>query len=168
MAKEVSIGLLKVGHPTGEAELGTAHAGVPTRDEFDPWSAFHLTSVSDVVYLRCKQVTDLEQDMTETQQIANTIRSQIKAADFWCLAACGARDYIALDANEDRRGGLMFRVTITSPRTHHKIIIELTHLDEYKVQRVKIKRVTYEVIIEEETTCYCDNLAAVVYGFCNK
>jgi hypothetical protein len=59
-------------------------------------------------------------------------------------------------------------VTITSPATKHYIIIELTHMDEYKVQRIKIKRGTYERIVEEETTCYCDNLAAVVYGFCNK
>lgn len=106
--------------------------------------------------------------MTETQQIAITIRNQIMAADRWCLAACGARLYAALDANKDRRGGLRFRVTITSPSTHHLIFIELTHMDEYKVQRIKIKRGSYERIIEEETTCYCENLAEVVYGFCNK
>jgi len=104
----------------------------------------------------------------EQRQIAGTILNQIKAADVWCLPACGARDLVALDRNDDRRGGLMFRVTITSPRTFHKIIIELTHMDEYKVQRVKIKRGTYEVIVEEEETCYCDQLAAVVYGMCNK
>jgi hypothetical protein len=106
--------------------------------------------------------------MSETQQIALTIRDQIKAADLWCLPACGARDMVALNRNDDRRGGLQFRVTITSPRTFHKIIIELTHMDEYKVQRIKIKRGTYEVIVEEEETCFCENLAAVVYGFCNK
>ena len=106
--------------------------------------------------------------MTEQQQIAEIIRRQIMEADYWCLAACGARLYAALDANEDRCGGLRFRVTITSPATHHLIIIELTHMDEYKVQRVKIKRGSHERIIEEETTCYCDNLAAVVYGMTNK
>ena len=106
--------------------------------------------------------------MTETQQIANTIRDQIKTADRWCLPACGARDLLALDATEDRRGGLKFRVTITSPRTKHYIVIELTHLDEYLVKRIKIKRGTYEIIIEEEETCYCDTLAATVYGMCNK
>jgi hypothetical protein len=106
--------------------------------------------------------------MSNQQQIAKTIRDQIKAADFWCLAACGARDLIALDATDERRGGLKFRVTITSPQTKHYIIIELTHMDEYKVQRIKIKRGTYEVIVEEETTCYCDNLAEVLYRMCNK
>ena len=113
-------------------------------------------------------MTTATQDRTEQQQIALTIREQIKAADFWCLPACGARDLKYLDATEDRRGGLQFRVTITSPQTKHYIIIELTHMDEYKVQRVKIKRGTYEVIVEEETECYCDNLAATVYGMCNK
>lgn len=107
-------------------------------------------------------------DPAERMQIANTIRRQIMAADYWCLAACGTRDFMALNANEDHRGGLQFRVTITSPRTHHKIIIELTHADEYLVKRIKIKWGSHEVIIEEETTCCYDNLAAVVYGFCNK
>lgn len=104
----------------------------------------------------------------ERIQIADTIRQQIKAADIWCLPACGARDLATLDANEERRGGLRFRVTITSPSTHHIIFIELTHMDEYRVQRVKIKRGSHERIIEEEETCYCDNLAAIVYGMCNK
>ncbi len=107
-------------------------------------------------------------DPANQQQIANTIRQQIKAADIGCLPACGARDLMALDRNNDRRGGLQFRVTITSPATFHKIIIELTHLDEYLVKRIKIKRGSREVIVEEEAGCYCDNLAATVYGMCNK
>jgi hypothetical protein len=106
--------------------------------------------------------------MTNEQQIATTIRDQIKAADLWCLGACGARDFVALNQTDDRRGGLKFRVTITSPQTKHYINIELTQMDEYQVQRIKIKRGTYEVIIEEDTTCYCDNLAAIIYGMCNK
>jgi hypothetical protein len=100
--------------------------------------------------------------------IAHTIREQINEVDRWCLAACGARDLVTLDANEDRCGGLQFRVTITSPRTFHKIIIELTHMDEYKVQRIKIKQGSDEVIVEESATCYCDYLAEVIYGMCNK
>lgn len=101
-------------------------------------------------------------------RIATNIRSQIMTADRWCLAACGARDYGTLDANKDRRGGLQFRVTITSPSTYHLIYIELTHTDEYKVKRIKIKRGSRERITEEETMCDCDNLAAVIYRMCNK
>ncbi len=101
-------------------------------------------------------------------QVAETILRQIIEADKWCLPACGARDMGALDQLNGRRGGLQFRVTITSPNTFHKIIIELTHWDEYKVQRIKIKRGTHEVIVEESIICQCDSLAAVVYGFCNK
>ncbi len=101
-------------------------------------------------------------------RIAMNIRAQINTSDRWCLVACSARDFIALDSNNDRRGGLQFRVTITSPRTFHKIIIELNHLDEYEVQRVKIKRVTYEVVVEEEMVCSCDYLAEVIYEMCNR
>ena len=111
---------------------------------------------------------DLLEKTAEQRQIAQTILQQIKAADIWCLPACGARDKVALNRNDDRRGGVQFRVTITSPSTHHKIIIELTHLDEYLVKRIKIKRGTREIIVEEEAGCYCENLAATVYGMCNK
>lgn len=104
----------------------------------------------------------------EAKTIAGTIRRQIMAGDFWCLAACGARDYVALDRNDDRRGGLMFRVTIT-PRKFHKVIIELTHLDEYRVRLVKITRPSYAVTtVQERGGVYCDNLADIVYNMCNK
>jgi hypothetical protein len=100
--------------------------------------------------------------------VATTIRSQIMTADRWCLAACGARDYGTLDANKDRRGGLQFRVTITSPSTYHLIHIELTHTDEYRVKRIKIKRGSHERITEERATVTVDNLADTLYRMCNK
>jgi len=104
--------------------------------------------------------------MNEQIQIAQTIRDQIRAGDKWCLAACGARDYVALDANEDRRGGIMFRVTI-KPRLFHKIIIELTHMDEYMVILWGGKRLCIEgEKIESHLTC-CENLAETVYELCN-
>ncbi|MHC4296496.1 MAG: hypothetical protein ACYS7Y_04285 [Planctomycetota bacterium] len=100
------------------------------------------------------------------RHIAQTIIAQIKAADYWCLAACGARDYIALDENEDRRGGVMFRVTI-NPRLFHKVIVELTHMDEYKVTLWGGKRQALKGAVVEEVECFCDNLAEVVYTLCN-
>ena len=106
--------------------------------------------------------------VTEASTIAGTIRRQIMTGDFWCLAACGARDYVALDETDERRGGLMFRVTITA-RKFHKVIIELTHMDEYRVKLVKIARPSYAVeTVEEHDGVYCDMLADIVYSMCNK
>ena len=105
--------------------------------------------------------------MTEASTIAGTIRHQIMASDYWCLAACGAREYVALDENAERQGGLMFRVTITA-RKFHKVIIELTHGDEYLVKLVKIQRPSYTATTVEEHGCCCDNLAEVIYSMCNK
>jgi hypothetical protein len=102
----------------------------------------------------------------EQQVIAKTILQQIRAADRWCLAACGARDLVALDGNQDRQGGLMFRVTI-NPRLFHKIIIELTWADEYKVTLWGGKRQAIEGEELQVVECFCDNLAEVVYGLCN-
>jgi len=103
----------------------------------------------------------------ENLATAKTIRQQIMTGDFWCLAACGARDYVILDADDNRRGGLMFRVTI-KPRTFHKIIIELTHMDLYLVKLVKIKRDYSVETVEECDGVYCDMLAEIVYHMCNK
>lgn len=103
----------------------------------------------------------------EQRRIAETVLQQIKMGDKWCLAACGARDYVALDENEDRRGGIMFRVT-TRRRVFHKIIVELTHMDEYKVTLWGGKRKAIDGAVVEETECWCENLAEVVYSLCNK
>ena len=103
----------------------------------------------------------------EQLQIAETIRQQIYTGDTYCLMACGGRDLVTLDANETRRGGLMFRVTI-NPRLHHKIIVELTHLDEYKVILWGGKRKAIEGEVIEEVECCCDNLAEIIYDLCNK
>jgi hypothetical protein len=104
--------------------------------------------------------------MNNQRQIAETIMCQITTGDAWCLAACGARDYMTLDANEDRRGGLMFRVTI-NPRLFHKIIIELTHLDEYKVILWGGRRKCVEGKEIESREAWCDTLAETVYELCN-
>jgi hypothetical protein len=101
------------------------------------------------------------------QQIAGTIMCQITTGDPWCLMACGARDYVVLDANDDRRGGLMFRVTI-KPRLFHKIIIELTHLDEYKVILWGGKRNAIRGHFIESREAWCDTLAETVYDLCNE
>ena len=101
-------------------------------------------------------------------RIATTIRDQIKADDKLCLAACGARDYLALDCTGKRQGGLQFRVTITSPQAYHKIIVELTHGDEYRVQRIKLQRGTHEVIVEGKATVTVDHLTGTIRRMCNK
>lgn len=106
--------------------------------------------------------------MTDSRQIAHTILQQIKGGDYWCLAACGARDYVSLDRNENRRGGVMFRVTIDR-RKFHKIIVTLTHMDEYNVELVRFDQKTLESTVEKSIEgIYCDTLAKVVYDFCNR
>ena len=95
--------------------------------------------------------------------IANTILKQIKAADKWALAACGFRQPVATE------NGVQFRVSITSPSTKHYIKITLDPSDTYTVERIKVKRGSYEIINEAEISgVYCDQLASVVYNFCHK
>lgn len=116
--------------------------------------------------------------MSNHMEIANTIRKQIMAGDFWTLAACGARDYIAYPAGQkwvglggfdSDLGGLRFRVTITSPRTRHEVFVTLAGDDTYRVALCKITRGKAELkVIEEHDDIYCDQLAECVYSCCNK
>ena len=74
---------------------------------------------------------------------------------------------IALDTNENRQGGLMFQVCIRRQR-FHKIIIELTHLDEYKVTIWGGRLQAAHGRVLEETTCHCDNLTETIDGLCER
>lgn len=105
--------------------------------------------------------------MNEQQQIAETTRRQIITGDRLALMAWGASGMIALDANESRRGGLMFRVCIRQHR-FHKIVVELTHLDEYKVTIWGGRRQVVHGRVLEETTACCDNLTEVIDDLCNR
>ncbi|MHC4299606.1 MAG: hypothetical protein ACYS7Y_20190 [Planctomycetota bacterium] len=106
--------------------------------------------------------------MNEQQQIAETIRRQIIAGDRLAMMAWGATKLVALDANEDRRGGLMFQVCIRRQR-FHKVIIELTHLDEYRVHIWGGRRKCVDGrFLESMDGCYFDNLVEVIDGLCNR
>jgi hypothetical protein len=105
--------------------------------------------------------------MDEQRQIAATIIEQIKAGDKWCLAACGARDFVSLDAGEFRRGGVMFRVTI-NPRLFHKIIIELGRFDEYRISLWGGRRKCIDGEELDSRTAWCDTLSDDVYEMCNE
>jgi hypothetical protein len=98
-------------------------------------------------------------------QIALTILRQARAGQPLNLAAVGARDYVALDANANRRGGVMFRVTIKR-HLFHKIIVELTHLDEYNVILWGGARKAVDGEIIEERMAWCDTLADTIYDLC--
>jgi len=101
--------------------------------------------------------------MTEGQQVATTILQQIKAADFWCLARCGYRQPQAESPNGTHCGQLTFRVTITSNSTKHYITVALMPNDTYTVERIKIKRGTYERIVEgSHDNVYCDQLVDII------
>jgi len=105
--------------------------------------------------------------MSDERQIALTIREQIHVGDEWCLATFRAHSFVALDVNDDRRGGLMFRVTI-KPRLFHKIIIELTHLDEYKVILWGGHRSPIRGEEIESCSAMCDTLAETIYSLCHE
>ena len=107
---------------------------------------------------------------TQRREVAHTILAQLRAdGPLGVLAACGARDFLALDSDSYGLGGLDFRVTITSPRTRHHVRVLLAADDTYTVLRLKVKRGSYEVEEEERHEgVYADQLAAVVYGTCNK
>jgi hypothetical protein len=102
----------------------------------------------------------------EQRTIAQTILHQCKARDQLNLAACGSRNYVALDRNDDRRGGVQFRVTIKR-HLFHVIIIELTHLDEYKVTLWGGKRKATDGAVVKTVDAWCENLGDVVYSLCN-
>jgi ureidoglycolate hydrolase len=60
----------------------------------------------------------------------------------------------------------MFRVTIKR-NLFHKVLVELTHDDEYKVTLWGGKRKAINCGTIEVVECCCENLADVVYDLCN-
>ena len=107
-------------------------------------------------------VTASRENQTSQAEIAKTILSQCGVEQLSCLVAVGARDYVALDANKNRKGGVMFRVTI-SPGRCHKIIVELTHHDEYNVILWGGKRSALNGERLESRLAWCETLGDTVY-----
>lgn len=105
--------------------------------------------------------------MSEAKQVAATIMQQIKAIDPWALPSWAARQFTCSGPCEEHRGNLSFRVTITAPNTRHYISITLNGRDTYDVERIKIKRGSYERLIEGRTeNVYFDQLVEVIDNLC--
>ena len=71
--------------------------------------------------------------MTQTQQIASTIRDQIKAIDPRALWAWGVKpkSYYSLGEDEDRLGGLQFDPSNCPHVKQGRVLIALNGLDLY-------------------------------------
>ena len=101
------------------------------------------------------------------KEIAKTIIDQINAAGprFPRLTQLmGAKDFVALngesvtDHGESIRGGLMFRATT---KRGHKVIVELTFMDTYRVVVGKQHGVKWTELHRHEDI-YCDQLGVIV------
>jgi hypothetical protein len=88
--------------------------------------------------------------------IGRTIRDQIKAIDFWALAAYAATGFKSLEETENREGGLSFQVS--GRHFIGKVMIELTWMDEYRISFVRGDE-TVEKMIDH---VYCDQLVDVL------
>lgn len=94
--------------------------------------------------------------LNETMSIAKTILGQIKSLDRLFLMACGANNYAALSTNENRAGGLAFKVRGIKHTGWCKI--ELTYLDTYRIYFINKKR----EIVKSVDECYCDQLVQIL------
>ena len=81
-----------------------------------------------------------EQRRTE-ERIARTILEQIKANDVWALAAYGAKNFIAHNADNSKLGGVQFDVNGLNFKG--RVIIELMFDDTYTITFGKLN-VKYE------------------------
>ena len=99
--------------------------------------------------------------------IAETIRSQIMALDWWALARWGAHKYGFIPAKKTtHRGGLHF--TTSKCKFHPqnvsgKVIITLNRLDLYDIELGYVARRTYEwVSVKKYTDIYNDQLVDIL------
>lgn len=76
-------------------------------------------------------------DSKRNMEIATTIRSQIKAMDFWAFGAWGAKEFVAIE------NGLRFKVKC--PKHSGFVEIKLNGLDLYDVRGYTVRKVRNEI-----------------------
>ncbi len=97
--------------------------------------------------------------MTETMEIANTIKHQIVAQSPAALMSYAARDFVALNETDNRHGGLQFR---TSGYKHKGlVVINLMFNDTYTIETVKIRKGEVKVC-DSYDDVYADQLIEVL------
>jgi len=94
---------------------------------------------------------------TETKTIAQTIMSQIGMRNFMCYGVPRGT-IIALNLNDERVGGLQFNFTNCRKIRNGKVVVELNHMDTYKVSVYnQLGNLKYQM-----DDIYCDMLAEVL------
>ena len=103
-----------------------------------------------------------EQILEEQRMVAKTIVDQIKAFDVTALMAYGAKDFVALTQDSNRRGGLMFKVN----GLRHKgwVEINLTWADLYQVKTSRIRK-GERIYRDERDEVYFDELVTVLDAY---
>lgn len=99
--------------------------------------------------------------ISEQQIIAQTILQQISEQDRFALRAWGVSERVALDATDERRGGVMFRVR--GSKLRGKIVVELTHLDVYYISSYRFRNGEAH-LINEAHDVYCEQLMGAING----
>jgi hypothetical protein len=114
-----------------------------------------------------------EQPAEQDHSIAATIRRQIMAGDYWCLARWGAHRFMAVPEMPDpktkrspNQGGLTFVVKCKDFGPLWRILIWLEWSDTYRVQ-IRKGDASLEVFYEVDDV-YCDILAQVVDSICKR
>ncbi len=94
--------------------------------------------------------------MTQTQQIASTIRDQIQAIDPRALWAWGVKpkSYYSLSENEDRLGGLQFDPSNCPHVKQGRVTIELNGLDLYDITVYRWGRKKSKFQLDPNKTSY--------------
>lgn len=118
--------------------------------------------------------------MTRTQEIATTIRDQIRAIDTWALGAWGVKpkSYVSLDETDKRLGGLQFDPSNCPNLKRGRVHISLNGLDLYDITvyrwgRVKSKfqlfpnKTSYDSVLKVVETvegAYAEDLVQILDG----
>ena len=100
--------------------------------------------------------------MTNRQEVAKTIMSQIKATDYWALGAWGANNYIATEYKG--MNCLKFKVSGTKAKRGSWVIVSLNEgTDTYEVTIYRLLKGNFKIDNEAEGV-YCDSLVQVIDG----
>lgn len=113
-------------------------------------------------------VNKAKREMSERMQtIAKTILSQIKAADYWALAAWGANNYVAYTEGDQGGeigyilGGIQFNVRGAKVNRGGRVIVYLMPNDTYTVRVGRLYRNKWKDI-KIVHDVYCDMLMNVI------
>lgn len=100
-------------------------------------------------------------------EVANTIKKQIMAGDYWALARWGANQYIGYSEGNDGfngayiLGGLGFKIRTPKYPRGVRVTIYLNGMDTYDIRICRING-TNLTELDFVENIYCDQLAEVI------